>query len=143
MYHLPFNSYSFSWLKVAAIWQFLSISNVHSRWSSEWENLQLFCLKHYARQMNRKRERKKNACGNRSINTTCSSALSSENRWSVDSTLTSTKSARIIHRTRASISHLSCKTSYSSYLSLSFFFLLPRKRDRKQFLLIFFLLHQR
>jgi hypothetical protein len=79
------------------------------------------------RKRDRKKERKKNACGNRSINATCSSALSSENRWSVCSTLTSTKSARIIQRTRASISHLSCRTSYSSRLSF-FFFLFRKKR---------------
>jgi hypothetical protein len=45
--------------------------------------------------MNRK---EKNACGNRSINATCSTTLSSENRWSVGSTLTSIKSARIIQQ---------------------------------------------
>ena len=73
--------------KVDAIWQCLSVA------AGGLANARESCRPKHSE---REKERKENACGNRSINATCSSAMSSENRWSVDgSTLTSTKSARL------------------------------------------------
>ena len=91
--------------RLAAICQSVKVPSDHSRWStreSEKGNLRLVCPKHNVGQMSRKEKHEHNACSNRSIRATCSSAMSSENRWSAgssSSTLTSIESARIIPST--------------------------------------------
>ena len=131
----------FIWLKVAAIWQFLTIPNVYTVGGLMSKRIcsssaSSIALDRWTREGGKKEE--KNACGNRSIKWTCSSALSSENRWSVCSTLTSTKSVRIIQSEHEHRYHTSLDVNDLFFYVFFFPFSLNKIRtENSSFVVIF------